>query len=182
MEQLNTLIELNEIKYQNNNLKFKSCGYLDIKYFGNETNKENEIDLTVEITKEIESLNLNLNLNFSYFSECSRCLNIKNKQDKASFNKNLSTSSENDYDIDINNETIDVLSIVSEVIISKMNLTNREADIIFAIMRELSGEFSHDEVRMRVGKQLLDLFEHQQLMLVNIDQEFYGSQKSHPAC
>ena len=124
MEQLNTLIELNEIKYQNNNLKFKSCGYLDIKYFGNETNKENEIDLTVEITKEIESLNLNLNLNFSYFSECSRCLNIKNKQDKASFNKNLSTSSENDYDIDINNETIDVLSIVSEVIISKMDFSN----------------------------------------------------------
>ncbi len=32
-----------------------------------------------------------------------------------------------------------------------MNLTNREADIIFAIMRELSGEFSHDEVRTRVG-------------------------------
>ena len=124
MEQLNTLIELNEIKYQNNNFKFKSCGYLDIKYFGNETNKENEIDLTVEITKEIESLNLNLNLNFSYFSECSRCLNIKNKQDTASFNKNLSTSSENDYDIDINNETIDVLSIVSEVIISKMDFSN----------------------------------------------------------
>ena len=124
MEQLNTLIELNEIKYQNNNFKFKSCGYLDIKYFGNETNKENEIDLTVEITKEIESLNLNLNLNFSYLSECSRCLNIKNKQDKASFNKNLSTSSENDYDIDINNETIDVLSIVSEVIISKMDFSN----------------------------------------------------------
>ena len=40
-----------------------------------------------------------------------------------------------------------------------MNLTNREADIIFAIMRELSGEFSHDEVRTRVGKQLLDLLD-----------------------
>ena len=124
MEQLNTLIKINEIKHQKNNLKFKSYGYLDIKYFGNETNKENEIDLNVEITKEIESLNLNLNINFTYISECSRCLNKKNKQDSASFNKNISTSSENDYDIDINNETIDVLSIVSEVIISKMNLTN----------------------------------------------------------
>ena len=124
MEQLNTLIKINEIKHQKNNLKFKSYGYLDIKYFGNETNKENEIDLNVEITKEIESLNLNLKINFTYISECSRCLNKKNKQDTASFNKNISTSSENDYDIDINNETIDVLSIVSEVIISKMEFTN----------------------------------------------------------
>ena len=40
------------------------------------------------------------------------------------FNKNLSTNSENDYDIDINNEIIDVLSIVSEAIISKMEFTN----------------------------------------------------------
>ena len=81
-------------------------------------------DLTVEITKEIESLNLDLNLNFTYVSECSRCLDRNNKDDSASFNKNLSTNSENDYDIDINNEIIDVLSIVSEAIISKMEFTN----------------------------------------------------------
>ena len=99
MEQLNTQIKINDIRLQNNNLKFKSCGYLDIKYFGNEINNKNEIDLTVEITKEIESLNLDLNLNFTYVSECSRCLDRNNKDDSASFNKNLSTNSENDYDI-----------------------------------------------------------------------------------
>ena len=87
MEQLNTLIKINEIKHQKNNLKFKSSGYLDIKYFGNETNKNN-------------------------------------KQDTGTFNNNFSTILENDYDIDINSENIDVLSIVSEVIISKMDLTN----------------------------------------------------------
>ena len=124
MEQLNTQIKINDIKRQNNNLIFKSCGYLDIKYFGNEINNKNEIDLTVEITKEIESLNLDLNLNFTYVSECSRCLDRNNKDDSASFNKNLSTTSENDYDIDINSEIIDVLSIVSEAIISKMEFTN----------------------------------------------------------
>ena len=112
MEQLNTQIKINDIRLQNNNLKFKSCGYLDIKYFGNEINNKNEIDLTVEITKEIESLNLDLNLNFTYVSECSRCLDRNNKEDSASF------------DIDINNEIIDVLSIVSEAIISKMEFTN----------------------------------------------------------
>ena len=79
MEQLNTQIKINDIRLQNNNLKFKSCGYLDIKYFGNEINNKNEIDLTVEITKEIESLNLDLNLNFTYVSECSRCLDRNNK-------------------------------------------------------------------------------------------------------
>lgn len=38
-----------------------------------------------------------------------------------------------------------------------MNLTHREADLIFAIMRELSGEFAHGEVRKRVGRWLLEL-------------------------
>ena len=40
MEQLNTQIKINDIRLQNNNLKFKSCGYLDIKYFGNEINNK----------------------------------------------------------------------------------------------------------------------------------------------
>ncbi len=40
-----------------------------------------------------------------------------------------------------------------------MNLTHRETDMIFAIMRELTGEFSHDEVRRRVGRWLLELLD-----------------------
>lgn len=40
-----------------------------------------------------------------------------------------------------------------------MNLTHREADLIFSIMRELTGEFSHAEVRKRVGRWLLDLLD-----------------------
>lgn len=40
-----------------------------------------------------------------------------------------------------------------------MNLTHREADLVFAIMRELSGEFSHEEVRKRVGRWLLELLD-----------------------
>lgn len=38
-----------------------------------------------------------------------------------------------------------------------MNLTHRETELIFSIMRELTGEFSHGEVRKRVGRWLLDL-------------------------
>lgn len=40
-----------------------------------------------------------------------------------------------------------------------MNLSHRESDLIFSIMRELTGEFSHDEVRKRVGRWLLDLLD-----------------------
>lgn len=38
-----------------------------------------------------------------------------------------------------------------------MNLTDQEADLIFSIMRDLSGEFDHSEVRRRVGKKMLEL-------------------------
>lgn len=38
-----------------------------------------------------------------------------------------------------------------------MNLTDKEADLIFSIMRDLSGEFDHSEVRRRVGQKLLEL-------------------------
>ena len=41
----------------------------------------------------------------------------------------------------------------------RLNLTHRETDLIFAIMRELSGEFAHDEVRKRVGRWLLELLD-----------------------
>ena len=38
-----------------------------------------------------------------------------------------------------------------------MNLTDEEAELIFSIMRDLSGEFDHAEVRRRVGQKMLDL-------------------------
>ena len=38
-----------------------------------------------------------------------------------------------------------------------MNLTDEEADLIFSIMRDLSVEFDHSEVRRRVGQKMLDL-------------------------
>lgn len=40
-----------------------------------------------------------------------------------------------------------------------MNLTHRESDLVFSIMRELTGEFSHLEVRKRVGRWMLDLLD-----------------------
>jgi len=38
-----------------------------------------------------------------------------------------------------------------------VNLTDEEADLIFSIMQDLSGEFDHSEVRRRVGQRMLDL-------------------------
>ncbi|MEP2531036.1 helix-turn-helix transcriptional regulator [Shimia sp.] len=38
-----------------------------------------------------------------------------------------------------------------------MNLTDQETDLIFSIMRDLSGEFDHSEVRRRVGHKMLEL-------------------------
>lgn len=40
-----------------------------------------------------------------------------------------------------------------------MNLTDQEAKLIFSIMRDLSGDFDHSEVRQRVGKTLLELLQ-----------------------
>lgn len=38
-----------------------------------------------------------------------------------------------------------------------MNLTGQETKLVFSIMRDLSGDFDHKEVRQRVGKTLLEL-------------------------
>ena len=38
-----------------------------------------------------------------------------------------------------------------------LNLTERESRLVFSIMRDLSGEFDHSEVRQRVGQKLLEL-------------------------
>lgn len=40
-----------------------------------------------------------------------------------------------------------------------MNLTDKEANLVFSIMRDLSGDFVHAEVRQRVGKTLLELLQ-----------------------
>jgi len=125
MEQLNTLIQINEIKYITNNLIHQSNGYLEIKYFGNEINNENEIFLNAKVTKEIEAFEVNLEIKFIYTNECSRCLTKNNKEDQAEFNKSFSLASNNDYDINFNNDSIDVLPIVSEIIIAKMEFDDK---------------------------------------------------------
>jgi|SRR5579862_2568517 DNA-binding CsgD family transcriptional regulator len=40
-----------------------------------------------------------------------------------------------------------------------MNLTHKQAALVFSIMRDLTGEFSHSEVRRRVGQSLLELLD-----------------------
>jgi len=40
-----------------------------------------------------------------------------------------------------------------------MNLTDEESDLIFSMMRDLSGDFDHFEVRERVGQSLLELLD-----------------------
>ena len=124
MKQLNTSIKIHEVKYQKNSLSYSSFGFLDINYFGNEISNKNEISVIVDITKEFEAFNINLNVDFSYESECSKCLSKENKLDNVKFNKSFSVSTDNDYDINFNNESIDILPIISEIIISKMDFKN----------------------------------------------------------
>tara|TARA_R100000789_G_scaffold30231_1_gene33840 strand:+ start:1934 stop:2749 length:816 start_codon:yes stop_codon:yes gene_type:complete len=50
-------------------------------------------------------------------------------------------------------ETIEWFSIGTQTV----NLTDEEANLIFSIMRDLSGEFDHSGVRRRVGQKMLDL-------------------------
>ena len=66
MNQLNTSIKIDEVKYQKDSLNYSSFGYLEIKYFGNEISNKNEISMIVDITKELEAFNINLNVDFSY--------------------------------------------------------------------------------------------------------------------
>jgi len=40
-----------------------------------------------------------------------------------------------------------------------MRHSDTETNLIFSIMRDLSGEFDHDEVRRRVGQKLLELLQ-----------------------
>ena len=84
MKQLNTLIQINEIKYITNSLLHEANGYLEIKYFGNEINNKNEIILKATVTKEIEAFEVNLEIKFTYTNECSRCLTKNNKEDRRS--------------------------------------------------------------------------------------------------
>ena len=124
MEQLNTVIQINEIKYQKNNLIHISNGSLEIKYFGNQLTNNNEINLNAKITKEFESFEIDLEIKFTYINECSRCLSKKQKEDNAVFKKSISITENNDYDINFYNESIDLLPIISEIIISKIELDN----------------------------------------------------------
>jgi len=121
MEQLNTYIMIQDAKYQKNTVKHTSNGYLDIKYFGNETTKENEINLDVEVTREIDSYKFKVIVNFSYINECSRCLNKVHNKDKASFDRSFSEFLPNDYDVNFEEEHVDLLPIISEIIINKMH-------------------------------------------------------------
>ena len=125
MKQLNTLIQINEIKYITNSLLHEVNGYLEIKYFGNEINNKNEIILKATVTKEIEAFEVNLEIKFTYTNECSRCLTKNNKKDHAEFNKSFSLASNNDYDINFDKDSIDLLPIVSEIIISKMEFDDK---------------------------------------------------------
>ncbi len=125
MKQLNTLIQINEIKYITNSLLHEANGYLEIKYFGNEINNKNEIILQATVTKGIEAFEVNLEIKFTYTNECSRCLTKNNKKDQAEFNKSFSLASNNDYDINFDKDSIDLLPIVSEIIISKMEFDDK---------------------------------------------------------
>ena len=40
-----------------------------------------------------------------------------------------------------------------------MQLSAKEANLIFRIMQDLSGELSYDQVRWRVGEKFLDLLQ-----------------------
>ena len=125
MKQLNTFIHIADLKYQKNILNHESNGYLEIKYFSNETNNKNEIILNAKITKEIEAFEINIEIKFTYTNECSRCLTKNNKENHAELNKSFSLASNNDYDINFNKDSIDILPIVSELIIAKMEFEDK---------------------------------------------------------
>ena len=123
MEQLSTVVNINKLKHSNNSLKHESEGYINIIFSGNKTSESHRTILKTELIKENDYIHFDINVQFIFDSECSRCIKIEQINKKAKFNKKLSFHSLSDYEIDFNSENIDLLPIISEIIIKKMNFT-----------------------------------------------------------
>ena len=124
MSQLNTIFSLDKALNTNTDLNIEEKGILDIKYSGTVASTESDATMTGLVTRDGDYVLIELIINFKINSECSRCLKISTKDKNTVIKEKIYLKSENDYDIDFKEESIDVQPIISEKIIDSMSLIN----------------------------------------------------------
>ncbi|MDB0017257.1 YceD family protein [Acidimicrobiia bacterium] len=124
MSQLNTIFNLDKVLNTNSDLNIDEKGLLNIKYSGTASSNNSNALMTGFITRDGDYVLIELSIYFTVDSECSRCLKISTKDKNTVIKEKIYLKSENDYDIDFKEESIDVQPIISEKIIESMSLIN----------------------------------------------------------
>ena len=124
MSQLNTIFNLDKVLNTNSDLNIDEKGLLNIKYSGTASSNNSNALMTGFITRDGDYVLIELSIYFTVDSECSRCLKISTKDKNTVIKEKIYLKSENDYDIDFKEESIDVQPIISEKIIDSMSLIN----------------------------------------------------------
>lgn len=124
MSQLNTIFNLDKVLNTNSDLNINEKGLLNIKYSGTASSNNSNALMTGFITRDGDYVLIELSIYFTVDSECSRCLKISTKDKNTVIKEKIYLKSENDYDIDFKEESIDVQPIISEKIIDSMSLIN----------------------------------------------------------
>ena len=117
MPQLNTIFSLDKVLNTNADLNIEELGILNIKYSGTQSSNKSNAIMSGLITRDGNYLLLEIILTYTESSECSRCLKSSTYDQETLINEKLYIKSENDYEINFKDETIDIYPIVSERII-----------------------------------------------------------------
>ena len=122
MSKLNTIFNLDKVLNTNSDLNISEVGTLNIKYSGTTASDESSAKMKGLITRDNDYLHLQLEVKFLSNNECSRCLKITHKEESVEIIEKLYLNNQNEYDIDFNDDSIDIYPILSEKIIDNISL------------------------------------------------------------
>ena len=119
--QFDSKIKTIDIVNSSTPLVINLSGKFEISYANHFTDEKDFVNTILEISIEDSILNIDINLEFSYQSECVRCLSKKENKMKNSKSFKLNIDIENDYEINFDNEYIDIEPFISEIIIDNLD-------------------------------------------------------------
>ena len=122
MSKLNTVFNLDKVINTNSDLTINEEGLLNIKYSGTTASDESNSQLKCLITRDGDYLHIKLEVKFSLNNECSRCLKITKSEESIEVIEKLYLKNQNEYDLDFNNDLIDIYPILSEKVIDSISL------------------------------------------------------------
>ncbi|MBL6837056.1 MAG: DUF177 domain-containing protein [Candidatus Actinomarina sp.] len=128
MSKLNTVFNIDKVLNTNTDLSINEAGLLNIRYSGTTASQGTDALMTGIVTLDGDYLLLDLLISYLADSECSRCLKVSSKQQEISINEKLYIYNENEYDIDFNDENIDIYPIISEKVIDNISLVTLCSD------------------------------------------------------